>query len=318
MKKEDIKSLVLSLIINGLFILLLPMMEVPIEDNGKISVGLIQLKEENKKISSSGDAEKKIAEPKVEKKANIEKVDPKKEQKVQEQKETPKKEKKILPVVLPVVEDLDILGIESKTVRNKSIFDKKMTKKETYKKDINKNIKKVEKNDQNDIIEEVELDKSVFDTKNIQFEGVENTEIIKNGEILANTSEETGGQNTKLDLPALASSSTKLEGLPKGYEDIGSIDGNLTGRWEKSNRLPNYPEVAELKGRTGKVILLIEVSENGRVQRVRFKSKSGVPELDSSIEKVANTWIIHLSRGGKRVYGSITIDIPFRLLSKGV
>ena len=295
MEKNDLRSLALSIIINTLIILLIPGMKMPVKEEGKISVGLIELREENRKITP------KKQEEKEEKPAEtVEVVEEKPVEKVVEdvaEKVIPKKK-----LILPEIDSLPEINIEpltiEKTVERKAIIAGEKKKERLLKKEAGEEVE----------ITGAELEKrEIAEVKAtpMQTEGETGKLVI---EELVNTEGEIDGLDKKF-----VSETDKLEGLPKGYKDIGSTDGSITGKWDEDNEMPVYPEAAELSGKAGTVVLKVYVTEEGRVKEVDIR-KSGIPELDEAVVKVAKTWKIHLSKNGKSVYGDVTLEIPFRLL----
>ncbi len=299
MEKNDLRSLGLSLVINILVILLLPGMKVPIRDEGKISVGLIELRDENRKVTPKKQ-EKKVEKSAEAAKTPVETVEekpaeePKKEVAVEEKKSV----KKPLPEIAPMP-DIEVLVSKAPVIDRKKPAEKNQTPRQER---VFEDTRTEEKRE----ITGAELERR-------EVSKVEATPIISQTDMGKIAGEGPESKEDGKEFMALASGTDKLEGLPKGYRDIGSPDGSLTGKWDANNNLPRYPESAELKGKSGTVILKVYVTEEGKVERVEMQG-SGVPELNSAIEQVARSWKIYLSRNGQRVYGDVTLEIPFRLL----
>ncbi len=299
MEKNDLRSLGLSLIINILVILLLPGMKVPVRDEGKISVGLIELRDENRKVTPKKQ-EKKVEKPAEPTKTPVEVVEekpveePKKEVAVEEKKAV----KKPLPEIAPMP-DIEVLVSKVPVIERKKPAEKSQAPRQER---VFEDTKTEEKRE----IVGAELER-------IEVSKVEATPIISQTDMGKIAGEGPESKEDGKEFMALANGTDKLEGLPKGYKDIGSPDGSLTGKWDTNNNLPRYPESAELRGKSGTVVLKVYVTEEGKVERVEMQG-SGVPELNSAIEQVARSWKIYLSRNGQRVYGDVTLEIPFRLL----
>lgn len=299
MEKNDLRSLGLSLIINILVILLLPGMKVPVRDEGKISVGLIELKDENRKVTPKKQ-EKKVEKPAEPAKTPVETVEekpveePKKEVATEEKKAV----RKPLPEVAPMP-DIEVLVSKVPVIDRKKAAEKSQTPRQER---VFEDTKTEEKRE----ITGAELERR-------EVSKVEATPIISKTDMGKIAGETPESKDDGKEFMALANGTDKLEGLPKGYRDIGSPDGSITGKWDEANRMPEYPESAELKGKSGTVVLKVFVTEEGKVREVEIRG-SGVPELNSAIEQVARTWKIYLSRNGQRVYGDVTLEIPFRLL----
>lgn len=302
MEKNDLRSLILSLIINIVIILLLPGINLPIKEEGKISVGLIELRDENRKVTPKKQEKKveKPAEPTEPMEAPVKALE---EKPVKEPKKEVAKEEKI-PVKKPLPEIAPIPDIEV-LVSKIPVTDRKKPseKSETVRQE---RIFKEAKTEEKKEIVGAELKKS-------EVSEVEATPITPEGEVGRIEVESPMSKEDGNEFGEIASHTDKLEGLPKGYKDIGSAEGSITGKWDEANRMPEYPASAELKGRSGTVVLKVYVTEEGIVERVDMRS-SGVPELNSAIEKVARSWKIYLSKNGQRVYGDVTLEIPFRLL----
>ncbi|GLI55879.1 hypothetical protein PM10SUCC1_13930 [Propionigenium maris DSM 9537] len=299
MEKNDLRSLGLSLVINILVILLLPGMKVPVRDEGKISVGLIELRDENRKVTPKKQ-EKKVEKPAEPAKTPTETVEekPAEESKKEVAAEEKKAVKKPLPEIAPMP-DIEVLVSKAPVTDRRKPAEKSQTPRQER---VFEDTKTEEKRE----IVGAELERR-------EVSKVEATPIISQTDMGKIAGEGPESKEEGKEFMALANGTDKLEGLPKGYKDIGSPDGSLTGKWDANNNLPRYPESAELRGKSGTVVLKVYVTEEGKVERVEMQG-SGVPELNSAIEQVARSWKIYLSRNGQRVYGDVTLEIPFRLL----
>lgn len=102
-------------------------------------------------------------------------------------------------------------------------------------------------------------------------------------------------------------------GVPSGYK-LGAIDGDIEAKWNPNNRNPEYPQSAQLRGINGTVALLLNIDGNGNVRNVAFQRKSGYPEIDLAIEKIARTWKINLSKNGTTVQGDVVLEYNFKLV----
>lgn len=103
------------------------------------------------------------------------------------------------------------------------------------------------------------------------------------------------------------------EGLPSGYK-LGVEDGDVVAKWDPSNREPEYPEAALLRGMQGKVKLKMQIDETGKVSSVYIEKGSGVPEINEAIEKIARTWKIYLNKNGLNIKGNVTLEYSFKLV----
>lgn len=299
MEKNDLRSLGFSLVINILVILLLPGMKVPVRDEGKISVGLIELRDENRKVTPKKQ-EKKVEKPAEPTKTPVETVEekPAEEPKKEVAAEEKKAVKKPLPEIAPMP-DIEVLVSKAPVTDRRKPAEKSQTPRQER---VFEDTKTEEKRE----IVGAELERR-------EVSKVEATPIVSQTDMGKIAGEAPESKEEGKEFMALANGTDKLEGLPKGYKDIGSPDGSLTGKWDANNNLPRYPESAELRGKSGTVVLKVYVTEEGKVERVEMQG-SGVPELNSAIEQVARSWKIYLSRNGQRVYGDVTLEIPFRLL----
>lgn len=303
MEKNDLRSLILSIIINVIIILLLPGIKLPMEDEGKISVGLIEFREEDRKVTPKEEKREEVKpEEKPEPPTAIEPEKPVEEAPKEVQQEVTEQAPKKIPVpdAIPVPEiNVETLVSTQPQERSRPIVQDEKREERVFEK------------------EETQSERQEIKGADLQREEiakVDTAPIMSDGEpqkIVAEAAPVEGGESD-LSIP-LAEETDKLEGLPQGVKDIGSPDGNITGRWDPGNVLPRYPESAELKGQTGTVRLRVYVEEDGSVNKVEMIG-SGVPELNRSIEEVARTWKIYLTKNGQRIYGNVTLEIPFRLL----
>jgi len=82
------------------------------------------------------------------------------------------------------------------------------------------------------------------------------------------------------------------------------------------NAKPAYPRRALLRGEQGMVLLLVSVSEVGRVSDVRVVRSSGSEALDEAALIAVRQWIFHPARRGDRpVEMEVHVPIHFQLES---
>lgn len=82
-----------------------------------------------------------------------------------------------------------------------------------------------------------------------------------------------------------------------------------------NNAPPAYPRAARRQGITGTVILIAEVSEQGRPGQIRVLQSSGNPLLDQSALSAVTKWQFSpAQRDGKPVAATVKIPITFSLL----
>lgn len=115
-----------------------------------------------------------------------------------------------------------------------------------------------------------------------------------------------------IDVDKILSRAGEHNGLPSGSR-MGVIDGSALIQWSASNQEPIFPEVAKKTGKNGSVVLVIMVNEAGDVISVKMERGSGVPEINTAIEKVARTWKVKLLKKGKSVGGSFVLKYSFHL-----
>lgn len=80
------------------------------------------------------------------------------------------------------------------------------------------------------------------------------------------------------------------------------------------NPKPAYPKQARRRSEQGMVLLLVRVSEVGRVSDVRVVRSSGSEALDEAALAAVKRWIFHPARrGGRQVEMAVHVPIHFRL-----
>ena len=78
-----------------------------------------------------------------------------------------------------------------------------------------------------------------------------------------------------------------------------------------NNAPPAYPKAARQRGMQGQVVLLVEVSAEGRVSGLRVKTGSGFDILDrAAVEAVRNWRFVPARRGA--VAEAATVEVPIR------
>lgn len=84
---------------------------------------------------------------------------------------------------------------------------------------------------------------------------------------------------------------------------------------ELNNPSPIYPLQAKSRGITGKVVLEVLVSEDGKPLNVKIFSSSGSDLLDdSALETVSNWSFLPAKRFGNNVLAKIYVPIEFKLI----
>lgn len=96
----------------------------------------------------------------------------------------------------------------------------------------------------------------------------------------------------------------------------GSNDSPETNvAMDSSNPLPVYPPLARQLEQEGRVILQVEVNENGSVRSVLIIKSSGFKLLDESALETVKNWIfMPATKNSKPVSGTIKIPINFKLI----
>ena len=292
MEKNDIRSLGISLILNLFIIFLIPGIRETVVDTAKISVGFIELKDENKKVP-----------PKKTEQESVEKTIPqvKNEIKVEKESVDPVKKKKIEPVK---IENPDF-EIDSLLAVDKSLVERTVVIK---KDDLNnKAAPRVETSEKLEITEgelKGQEKLKVIEQKNIK-------SILSEKEITGSLSSEEKGKEMEFTL--ISSDSDKIEGLPKGHK-MGFADGDITAKWDSANRDPIYPKTALERGLSGVVKLKIDIGIDGRINSLIVEKGSGIPEINRAIEEVGRTWKIYLTKNGLSVKGTVLLEYRFNLV----
>ncbi|WP_320046771.1 energy transducer TonB [uncultured Ilyobacter sp.] len=292
MEKNDIRSLGISLILNLFIILLLPGIRETVVDTAKISVGFIELKDENKKVP-----------PKKTEKESVEKTIPqvKKEIKVEKENLNPVKKKKIEPVK---IENPDF-EIDSLLAADKSLVERTVViKKDTLN---NKAAPQVETSEKLEVTDG-EL-KGQEKLKEIEQKNIKS--VLSEKEITGSFSSEEKGKEMEFTL--LSPDSDKIDGLPKGHK-MGFADGDITAKWDSANREPIYPQTALERGLSGVVKLKIDIGIDGRINSLIVEKGSGIPEINRAIEEVVRTWKIYLTKNGLSVKGTVLLEYRFNLV----
>jgi len=81
-----------------------------------------------------------------------------------------------------------------------------------------------------------------------------------------------------------------------------------------NNPTPQYPQSARDAGVQGKVLLLVEVSDDGLAQMVKVSNSSGYSTLDNSAKNAVSKWkFLPAMQNGKPVVASVIVPIEFKL-----
>ncbi|MGL5051282.1 MAG: energy transducer TonB [Fusobacteriaceae bacterium] len=108
------------------------------------------------------------------------------------------------------------------------------------------------------------------------------------------------------------SDNVSSESAPSGYK-LGAVDGDITAKWNPNNKDPEYPQSAQNRGLNGRVSLRLTIDAAGNIVRVILEKRSGVPEIDLAIERVAKSWKINLTKDRVSVKGDVILEYDFKL-----
>src|SRR5690606_18296801 len=77
---------------------------------------------------------------------------------------------------------------------------------------------------------------------------------------------------------------------------------------------PEYPRAAQWDGQQGRVVLVVEVDENGNVVDIVIGKSSGYHLLDRAAMRAARKWRFNPAIvNGRRVPGKVTVHVAFVL-----
>lgn len=278
---RDTKIFMVSVVLNLLVLFLIPKMKYEKSKEYKLKVGLVSLENKNTRMEKREETnlKKTVAKKEIKNGQDIKKEVPKKTVSLDDLAKSISKRK------------VEIMTVDKTDLRETSneLKDELLAK---------KNIKDTKKNIEPS--EDAEIDIKPSDKA---FE--ENTDIKeKDIKIDSKNSEEVGFKSMV--------NKEGVEGLPSGYK-LGVEDGDVVAKWDTNNLEPEYPESAQLRGMQGKVLLKMEIDENGRVSSVFIERGSGVPEINEAIEQIARTWRIYLTKNGLNIKGNVTLEYSFKL-----
>lgn len=278
---RDTKIFMVSVVLNLLVLFLIPKMKYEKSKEYKLKVGLVSLENKNTRMEKREET-------------NLKKTVAKKEIKTGQdiKKEVPKKTVSLDDLAKNISKrKVEIMTVDKTDLRETSneLKDELLAK---------KNIKDAKKN-----IEPSE--DAEIDTKSSDKAFEENTDIKEKDIKIDSKNSEEVGFKSMVDKEG-------VEGLPSGYK-LGVEDGDVVAKWDTNNLEPEYPESAQLRGMQGKVLLKMEIDENGRVSSVFIERGSGVPEINEAIEQIARTWRIYLTKNGLNIKGNVTLEYSFKL-----
>lgn len=112
------------------------------------------------------------------------------------------------------------------------------------------------------------------------------------------------------DAPIAAAPETRSQVQPTPQASLPRATGARYGQ----NPTPPYPSEARRRGWEGTVLLLVEILENGRPERITIRQSSGHPILDEAAQGAVGRWMfIPAQREGKPVKSVAEVPIVFSL-----
>jgi len=292
MKKIDLLSLSLSIIINLLFLLCIPGLDVETIMDKKIKVGMVafdndkKIKIDSKKTENSNRKDRNLSNEKTgESSKDDTKADSQDGIDLNKLSES---------ISMP---EVNILATEASN-RTTDSFTYDYRKEKVMTTGIEAPLEKREVNIEpvnNTMNTEIKEKNETFQTESLAEKIEFNSEI---------------GNDMVFD--RLLVKEDGVEGLPSGYK-LGTEDGNVVARWDSSNKEPVYPEKAQLRGMHGVVKIRMTIDENGNILSFVLEKGSGVPEINQAIEEVGRSWKIYLSRNGLNVKGDVELEYTFTL-----
>ncbi|MCI6152399.1 MAG: energy transducer TonB [Fusobacterium perfoetens] len=290
-KKNDFFSFIIASALNIGLIYLIPTFTTEDVGDKKIKVGLVALEKEKtfSKENNKDLPNKKKSEKKQTQNTTVENI--------VENTEEVKKEKSLNLVELSK-------GIQAPSFEIISSKKDKSIKRNSQLENVAMAYKKEMKYEREESVG-LEKEKSIFSDAKIIDKIISD---VQDENLTINSNKDMTFENIKVD-------KGKVEGLPSGYK-LGLEDGDVIARWDSSNREPEYPEKAELRGLQGTVKVRLDVNERGEVLNLTIIKGSGVPEINKAIENIGRTWKIYLSKHGLRIKGRVILDYTFKL--KGI
>jgi len=86
---------------------------------------------------------------------------------------------------------------------------------------------------------------------------------------------------------------------------------------EIDNPKPHYPGAARRRGMQGTVLLLVQVSEKGKVDKVKVRKSSGFRLLDNAATEAVKLWQFAPGRKGVlAMAGEVIVPVKFNLISE--
>jgi TonB family protein len=161
-----------------------------------------------------------------------------------------------------------------------------------------------------------DIDTGVYRTetpglKDIRGAGELKSDIEAKSIKLKSKSEEEEGKEVSIFKGDIKDRGVATIDSPKGVS-MEIAEGKGEAKWGRYKE-PDYPEVAQNNGWSGKVGLIIKFDPRGNPQSIIVEEKSGYYELDESAKKAAKSWRIYITDSGIPVSGTVRIGIRFRL-----
>ncbi len=284
-------SILLSLLLNFGIVYILPELTAEKVEDKVLKVGLVAVEKE--KVIS-----KKETEALPDKKQSTQtEISEATTQNIIENQEKIKREKMLTLVEMSKsIQAPSFDAISKETESNRKRGDNFQSEIEAFQKEV-----KFERKDE----EGAEKEESIFNDSEVVDDILND---IKEEKLKVDADNNQSTESVKVD-------KGQVEGLPSGYK-LGLENGDIIARWDPSNKEPNYPEKAQLRGLQGTVKVELEINERGDVLSFIIVEGSGVPEINRAIENVGRTWKIYLSKHGLRIKGKVVLEYVFKL--KGV
>lgn len=122
-------------------------------------------------------------------------------------------------------------------------------------------------------------------------------------------------QKTK-PAPPPAAETLPTTGTPAedAQKNVAAANTANTSAQPLHNPAPVYPALARRKGREGTVMLLVNVSPQGKADEVHIATSSGFEQLDNAAQETVQKWqFIPAQQNGQPIATTLRLPIVFRL-----
>lgn len=203
-------------------------------------------------------------------------------------------------------------NLEAKTVEEKKEIKEEKKEVKTENKEEPKKIEEVKEEDSKPqkIVEKVEEPKkekpSLKDLKKSIAESKPNSkDLIQKNQGFSPSAGEFENVDRKINV------SSDSNGLVSGDISGTSNGDEIFILWSKNNKNPSFPDRAKIQGKTGNMLIKIEVDQAGTILSYSIEKGSGVPEIDLAVEKVIGGWNLKIKKNNKIVAGVFKLDYEF-------